>query len=221
VTAPDGRSDQVLLRAHVDGDPDAFGELVLRHQDRLWALALRTTGNPDDASDALQEALISAFRRAESFRGDAQVTTWLHGIVVNACLDRLRRRNAKATESLPDDEDRMSELSVASTADDAVTGSERRADVRAALSQISADQRAALVLVDMEGYSVDEAAAILGCAPGTVKSRCARGRAKLVPLLTQYRGNPGASSDVEPGVPTTIGPGTPPPHTGSEDSRRG
>jgi RNA polymerase sigma factor (sigma-70 family) len=221
VTTPDDRSDLVLLRQHVDGDPDAFGELVHRHQDRLWALALRTTGDPDDASDALQDALISAYRRAETFRGDAQVTTWLHRIVVNACLDRMRRRKVKATEPLPQDEDRLRELAVPSTADDAVTGSERRADVMAALGQITADQRAALVLVDMEGYSVEEAAAILRCAPGTVKSRCARGRARLVPLLTQYRGNLGAPADVEPGVSTTIGIGTPPPHDGSEDSRRG
>jgi RNA polymerase sigma-70 factor (ECF subfamily) len=222
VTTPDDRSDLVLLREHVAGDPDAFGELVHRHQDRLWAVALRTAGDPDDASDALQDALISAYRRAETFRGDAQVTTWLHRIVVNACLDRLRRRKAKSTEPLPQDEDRLRALAVPSAADDAVTGSERRADVLAALGQITPDQRAALVLVDMEGYSVDEAAAMLGCAPGTVKSRCARGRARLVPLLTQYRGNLVAAADVEPGVARTIGLGTPPPpQDGSEDSRRG
>src|SRR6476619_2228606 len=103
-------SDVALVEAHLAGDAEAFGELFRRHRDRLWAVALRTTGDPEDAADALQEALISAFRRAGSFRGDAQVTTWMHRIVVNACLDRMRRRRTHATESLPEDEDRLREV---------------------------------------------------------------------------------------------------------------
>ncbi len=180
------RDDRDLLAAHVAGDDEAFAELVRRHRDRLWAVALRTTGDREEASDALQDGLISAFRRAETFRGDAQVTTWLHRIVVNACLDRMRRRKSRPTEGLPDDEDRAAELAM-EPAEDPVEVSERRTDVMAALAQLADEQRAALVLVDMEGYSVNEAAAILDCAPGTVKSRCSRGRARLVPLLTQYR----------------------------------
>ncbi len=86
----DDRSDRELLQAHVDGDVDAFGELFARHRDRLWAVALRTMGNPEDAADGLQDGMIAAFRRAGSYRGDAAVTTWLHRVVVNACLDRLR-----------------------------------------------------------------------------------------------------------------------------------
>nr|MBA2444514.1 RNA polymerase sigma factor SigM [Nocardioidaceae bacterium] len=152
------KSDTDLLKAHVDGDPDAFSELVRRHRDRLWAVALRTTGDPEDAADALQEALLSAFRRAESFRGDAQVTTWLHRIVVNACLDRLRRRTSKRTEPLPDEDDRAAILAAPQSVDDSVEVAERRADVFAALAELNSEQRAALVLVDMEGYSVDEAA---------------------------------------------------------------
>jgi RNA polymerase sigma-70 factor (ECF subfamily) len=189
----DRRDDRQLLAAHVEGDSEAFAEIVRRHRDRLWAVALRTTGDPEDAADALQEALISAFRRASSFRGDAQVTTWMHRIVVNACLDRMRRRRTHATEALPDDEDRL--RAVADRPDtDSVETSERRADVFAALATLPDEQRAALVLIDMEGYSVDEAAQILDCAPGTVKSRCSRGRARLVPLLAQYRRRP-----VDPG----------------------
>jgi RNA polymerase sigma-70 factor, ECF subfamily len=218
MTAGDDRSDADLLQLHVDGDPDAFSELVLRHQDRLWAVALRTTGNPEDASDALQEALVSAFRRAGTFRGDAQVTTWLHRIVVNACLDRIRRRKAKATEPLPDDQDHRTELADR-VHDDPAEISEQRADVLAALRQLNEDQRAALVLVDMEGYSVDEAAEILGCAPGTVKSRCARGRARLVPRLTSYRRNRGGARDVEPPMPTVARPVTPAPGPSARPGR--
>lgn len=190
------RSDRQLLHAHVDGDADAFGELVRRHQDRLWAVALRTTGNNDDAADALQDAMVSAFRRAQSFRGDSQVTTWLHRIVVNACLDLLRRRRTRAADPLPEEADRAPTLAAEPDRDPAEAG-EQRTDVLAALKQLNEEQRTALVMVDMEGYSIEEAAELLQCAPGTVKSRCARGRARLVPLLTQYRRNPRPPESVE------------------------
>ncbi|HET7174065.1 MAG TPA: RNA polymerase sigma factor SigM [Nocardioidaceae bacterium] len=192
-------SDQALLTAHTDGDPTAFAELVRRHRDRLWRVALHTTGDPEEAADALQDALLAAFRRAGTFRGDAAVTTWLHRIVVNACLDRLRRRTSRRTVPLPDDPGSAAELTTHSGADS--DASELRRDVARALACIGADQRAALVLVDMEGYSVEEAAAVLGCPVGTVKSRCARGRARLAPLLSAYRGNVDQPGAVQP-VPT-------------------
>src|ERR1039457_864518 len=89
-------SDAELLGRHVAGDNEAFGELFRRHKDRLWAVALRIVCDPDDAADALQDAMISAFRRAADFRGDSAVTTWLHRIVVNASLDALRRRKSRS-----------------------------------------------------------------------------------------------------------------------------
>lgn len=207
-----GLDDAALMRSHVDGETEAFAELVRRHRDRLWALAIRTTGNPEDAADALQEALISAFRRAESFRGDSRVTTWLHRIVVNACLDRMRRRRSWSAAALPDAEDRLGALADAKQAEDPAEASERRADVMAALAVLGEDQRAALVLVDMEGYSVDEAAQLLNCAAGTIKSRCARGRAKLAPLLRQYQRNPPHSPSVEPTPTLSDRPGDLPRH---------
>ena len=194
---PEALDDHELLRLHVRGDPNAFGHLVRRHRDRMWAVAIRTIGDPEEAADALQEAFISAFRRADSFRGDAKVTTWLHRIVVNACLDRIRRRQVRAADPLPEDEDRAAELADNNQRDDPVEVRERRVDVLNALKQLNPDQRSALVLVDMEGYSIEEAAAILDCPPGTVKSRCARGRAKLLPLLKHWqttRGGSGAAS---------------------------
>ena len=207
---PDDRS---LLAAHVDGDPEAFGVLFGRHRDRLWAVALRTTGDPEEAADALQDALVAAFRRADSFRGDSAVTTWLHRIVVNACLDRLRRRKVRLADPLPDDleshADRGS-TATASTVDpaDVAVDHERRSAVLTALETLPADQRAALVLVDMEGYSIEETATILGCAPGTVKSRCSRGRARLLPLLAGLAA-PQRNPRAAPRVPSTS-PGTDP-----------
>lgn len=180
-------SDAELLAQHVAGDDHAFSELFLRHRNRLWAVALRTMRNPEDAADALQDAMISAFRRADTFRGHSAVTTWLHRIVVNACLDRIRANKVRAAEPLSEFPDRDTTLATQTTPGDAVEQLDTAADVAQALAAINADQRAALVLVDMQGYSVDEAAAILGCAPGTIKSRCARGRAKLAPLLTHLR----------------------------------
>jgi RNA polymerase sigma-70 factor (ECF subfamily) len=187
------RSDLELLRAHVLGDPAAFEEIVRRHRDRLWAVALRTMREPEEAADALQDALISAYRAAGSFRGDSAVTTWLHRIVVNACLDRIRRRQVRATVPLPEDgpgevadlRDRVAERDTAMV-------------IEAALGQLPVEQRAAIVLVDIEGYSVADTATMLNVAEGTVKSRCARGRARLAVLLGQLR-NPDAPATVAPG----------------------
>jgi len=202
----DERTDAELLAAHVQGDSDAFGTLFGRHRDRLWAVAIRTMGSPDDAADGLQDGLIAAYRRAGSFRGDAQVTTWLHRVVVNACLDRLRAAKVRRAEPLPDDVDDLGNRGSLATsgpvdpADEALAG-ERRRLVLAALARLSAEQRAALVLVDMEGYSVAEAAAILDCAEGTVKSRCSRGRARLADLLQLL--DPARDPDhVDPGNPS-------------------
>jgi len=169
----DPRDDAALLRAHTAGDAGAFAELVRRHRDRLWAVAVRTIGDREEAADALQDALLSAYRAADRFRGDAAVTTWLHRIVVNSCLDRMRRRQSRPTVPLPEVE-RTPAPPV--DRDTAIV-------VRAALAQLPVDQRAALVLVDLQGYPVAEAAQILDVAEGTVKSRCARGRAKLALLL--------------------------------------
>jgi RNA polymerase sigma-70 factor (ECF subfamily) len=183
-------TDHELLQAHVDGDPEAFATLFRRHRDRLWAVALRTMGNPEDAADGLQDGMISAYRRAGSFRGEAAVTTWLHRVVVNACLDRIRAAKVRRSDPLPEDLDDVGDRGslVTSTTDaadpaDLAVAEERRRVVLAALAQLPPDQRAALVLVDMEGYPVAEVAEMLDCAVGTVKSRCSRGRARLAVLL--------------------------------------
>jgi RNA polymerase sigma-70 factor (ECF subfamily) len=185
----DTRSDTELLAAHAAGDADAFGEVVRRHRDRLWAVALRTLGDREEAADALQDALVSALRAssragekaaAASFRGESAVTTWLHRIVVNACLDRLRRD--KPTSELPE-----YELSDKRDAEGSV---DTRLDVREALERLPEGQRMALILVDMHGLSVAEAAAVLEVAEGTVKSRCSRGRDAMAELLREPSGQP-------------------------------
>ena len=192
-----GLSDAQLLERHLGGDQDAFGVLFLRHRDRLWAVALRTLCDPEEAADALQEAMISAFRRAGDFRGDAAVTTWLHRIVVNASLDRLRRKAAHSASSVGDEGtlDLLATQGTAPASTDPASLRETTLDVEAALRLIPAEQRAALVLVDMLGYPVADAAAVLEISVGTVKSRCARGRARLLPHLEHLRGRGRAGED--------------------------
>jgi RNA polymerase sigma-70 factor, ECF subfamily len=188
-------SDTELLRRHAAGDSEAFGELFRRHRDRLWAVALRTMCDPEEAADALQDAMISAFRRAGDFRGDSAVTTWLHRIVVNACLDRLRRRAARPAVSAGDEQ--AFEALVAQDSDPA-RATDTRLDIDAALRILPPNQRAALLVVDMLGFSVADAAIILDTSQGTVKSRCARARARLLPHLAHLRGNRSASESVSP-----------------------
>ncbi|HUD78600.1 MAG TPA: RNA polymerase sigma factor SigM [Streptosporangiaceae bacterium] len=210
-------SDAELLQRHVNGDPDAFGELFQRHRDRLWAVAIRTLGDPEEAADALQDAMIAAFRRASSFRGDSAVTTWLHRIVVNAALDRMRRRAARPTASGQDEDalDALATVAGGQPLSDPSGTTDTAMDVNAALRRLVPEQQAALVLVDMLGYSIADAADVLGVSEGTVKSRAARGRARLLPRLAHLR--PGAVPSQESGN-RSPGPRVQPAPEGGDDA---
>ena len=178
ITDGPARTDVELLDAHVAGDPDAFAELVRRHYDYLWRLALRTSFNRDDAAEALQEALISAYRRADTFRHACPVQGWLYRIVVNACLDKMRAQRLRThTEPTPLLHEQVS------LRDHFHQDPAYALIVAEALTELPSDQRDAVVVVDMLRCSVAEAAHLLNIPPGTVKSRCARGRAKLAVLL--------------------------------------
>ena len=173
MNVPQQRSDAELLAAHVAGDRYAFEELFGRHHRQLHRLARLTSRNPEDAADALQEAMLSAHRGAGSFRHDSAVSSWLYRIVVNACLDRLRRSKAYPTLPLEDVHPVADQTSQVETA----------IIVHHALMRLPMEQRAAVVAVDMQGYSVADTARLLGVAEGTVKSRCARARARLAVAL--------------------------------------
>jgi RNA polymerase sigma-70 factor (ECF subfamily) len=167
------RSDAELLAAHVAGDRYAFEELFYRHHRQLHRLARLTSSSPEDADDALQDAMLSAHRSAAAFRHDAAVSSWLYRIVINACLDRLRRNKCRPTVVLDDVypvADRTAQVETAIA-------------VQRALMRLPVEQRAAVVAVDMHGYSVADTARLLGVAEGTVKSRCARARARLAAVL--------------------------------------
>lgn len=173
------RSDTELLAAHRAGDRSAFGELAGRYTDRMWGVAVRMLRHPDDAADAVQEALLAAYRCAGNYRGDASVRTWLHRIVVNSCIDRLRHDNRRGTVPLcPEAHARRTDLGT-----EVVT----RLAVDDALAALPVEQRIAIVLVEVQGWPVADAAEILEVPVGTVKSRCSRGRLRLAGLLGHLR----------------------------------
>ncbi|GAB3654991.1 RNA polymerase sigma factor SigM [Glycomyces tarimensis] len=199
-------SDAELLSRHVSGDRDAFGELFRRHRGRLWAVAVRTLANPEDAAEALQDAMIKAYQAAGSFRGNSAVTTWLHRIVVNACLDRIRAAGRRPTVPLPEQDVRTSD-------DGDPAASALKLTVHRALADLPFEQRAVLVYIDMLGYPVEEVAAILKIRPGTVKSRASRARRRLAASLPEFDpagppllGNPPGGPGVEPGAPNEHSP---------------
>jgi RNA polymerase sigma-70 factor (ECF subfamily) len=184
------RSDAELLVAHVAGDRYAFEELFYRHHRQLHRLARISSRTPEDAADALQDAMLSAHRSAPRFRHDASVSSWLYRIVVNACLDRLRRNKSHLTTVLEEDTCHVGDPTP--RVDTALV-------VERALMRLPVEQRAAVVAVDMQGFSIAETARVLGIPEGTVKSRCSRARAKLAETLDYFA--PVVSDSAEPWCP--------------------
>ena len=168
-------SDLDLVAAHCSGDADAFAVLMSRHQHHIGAVAQRMCG-ANDRYDVVQESAVRIWRALHTFRGECSVATWIHRITVNVCLDRLRAARPVVPEENPGDwADPRDEYFLVDV----------RTTVVSALKRLPVDQRVAIVLVDIKGLSVDEAAAELACPVGTIKSRCARGRAKLARLLSE------------------------------------
>jgi RNA polymerase sigma-70 factor (ECF subfamily) len=154
--------------------------LLRNHYDRLYAVCRRLTGQDADAADACQEALMAIVRGLPRFDARSSFGTWAYRIATNAALDELRRRRRRPEPGLPEGGGRQ-EMVGAATADAAVD----RLDVDAALASLSPEFRAPVVLRDLCGLSYEEIGEVLEIPPGTVRSRIARARAALVPLLTE------------------------------------
>jgi RNA polymerase sigma-70 factor (ECF subfamily) len=177
---PVQRRDLILLEQARGGDLDAFNDLVLCYQDLLYALVVRMVPDRDQASDAVQEAFFSAFRNMAGFRGGS-VRSWLSRIAINAAMDAQRLKKRRPADPYPELED-DSWQPPSTEADDPVTTSlrsERHRALNEALARITDDQRAAIVLFDVEGYDYAEIAHLTGVSLGTVKSRIHRGRLAL------------------------------------------
>ena len=168
-------SDQELVARFQDGDEGAFTLLMQRHERRVYNLAYRMLGGPEDARDATQDAFLSCFRHLPAFRGDAAFSTWLHRIAINACYDLARRR--KPAASL--DNDLVEPPATGDHAERAAAA----ADVQRALLEIPADFRVVLILHELQDLPLDEIAQALEVPVGTVKSRLHRGRVALGRVL--------------------------------------
>jgi RNA polymerase sigma-70 factor, ECF subfamily len=198
-------SDEALLAAHLRGDPQAFGQLVSRHERRIYGLCLRILGNREDAEDATQEAFLAALRKAASFRRAAAFSTWLYRIAVNAATDQARRRGRARLTTL-DPEDAGLTAAPGSDLGEAVTAA---VAVQTALTQVPEEFRVAVVLCDLYRIPYADAAQILEVPVGTVKSRVFRGRLALAECL---RDPPDADPDRPPlHVPGPPGTRTRPP----------
>jgi RNA polymerase sigma-70 factor (ECF subfamily) len=177
--------DLELVGRVCGGETEAFNRIVDFYQDYLFGLAFRILSDRDQAADAVQDALLHAFRHLGTFRGGS-FRSWLTRIGVNACMDVLRVKRRRPSQPFPDLEDDSWEPSA--PADQAPEERAERAArarvLREALGRIAHDQRVAIVLYDVEGYDYAEIAVMTGVSLGTVKSRIHRGRLALRALLT-------------------------------------
>jgi RNA polymerase sigma-70 factor (ECF subfamily) len=178
-----GDPDAALLARAVAGDNAAFSELMRRHEDRVFAVCLRITGDREAALDASQETFLTLFRKGHQYKGNAAVSTWLYRVAVNSCYDQMRRGRRRPTEPLPDhfepaDPGTDRELEMVETSP----------VVEEALARLSPDFRAVIVLGDIHGYGLAEMAEMLEVPVGTVKSRLFRARRQLAPLLGNHSG---------------------------------
>jgi RNA polymerase sigma-70 factor, ECF subfamily len=171
-------SDPILVTRARDGDSRALGALVERHAPRVERLARQFLRDPEDASDATQEALAKVCVRLKQFRGGSQFSTWLHRIVVNTCLDAVERRKARSHEPLSD------QLASGDDPAGSAGNAELRRELCEALAGVSPSQAQVVLLKDVAGYSFEEIADAAGMPVGTAKCHAHRGRARLSRQLT-------------------------------------
>jgi len=177
----DEYSDEELMEMYQDGDSEALGYLIKRLRPRMDQVARSKVLDRELASDALQEACVTIFKTAHSFRGESKVFTWVYRLVTNACIDQLRKEKTRTSRNIEDD-------SLEFIGDDESDFSEKKSTeiaIRKALASISKDQREAVSLVWIEGYTVEEASEILAIPLGTAKSRCHRGMKELAEILRE------------------------------------
>ena len=192
--------DEELVRRFKAGEPEAFTDLVRRHQHRVYSVCLRMLGDADAAADVAQDTFIAVLRKLDGFRGDAAFTTWLHRVAVNACYDELRRtRRRPMLHVLADDGPEHEAGPPAPDHADEVVGTH---DAAAAIASIPEEFRMAVVLADVHDMAYEQISKVLDVPVGTVKSRVHRGRLALAATLgidpAREPGGRAATSEQEP-----------------------
>lgn len=186
-----GASESELVRRAQSGDSLSFDRLVEAHYATVYSTAYRMLGDSSSASDATQTAFLRAFEALDSFRGASAFGTWLYRIVMNVCLDELRKRRNQPVSLVAEDEeeDSLEERDIPDEAEEPaglVEQRERQAIVQAAIGQLPEDYRAIIVLYDIRGLSYQEISEVLGVPLGTVKSRLNRARHALRELMAPH-----------------------------------
>jgi RNA polymerase sigma-70 factor (ECF subfamily) len=171
-------ADAALVERYLRGEVGAFDELMRAHEDRVFGICLRMLRDRDAALDATQETFITVFRKADRFAGRAAFSTWLYRVAVNTCYDQSRRHKRHRAEPLPEGND-----PVDTSAADEFGAVDVRQDIQEAVAELPPEYRAAVVLADLEGLSMQQVADALSVPVGTVKSRVFRGRKILAAAL--------------------------------------
>jgi len=190
-----GTPEQVLIERCQQGDKRAFDELLARYEAKVYNLAYRLMGNPEDANDLAQEAFLRMYKALPKFRGGSAFATWLYRIVTNLCLDELKKRRRRpqlVDEPLGEEEENVEPLvervaDEKASPDEVALSHERQRLVQEAIASLRRHHRAVLVLYDLQGCSYQEIAEVLKVNVGTVKSRLNRARLALKEKLEPYR----------------------------------
>ncbi len=174
--------DVELISRYLTGDVAAFDELMAAHEDRVFGICLRMLRDRDAALDATQDTFLTVFRKADRYKAEAAFSTWLHRVAMNTCYDHLRKQKRRRADPLPEHHD-----PVDVTAEAGFASADLRPSIEDALAELSPEFRAPIVLVDMEGLALEQAAEILEVPTGTVKSRLFRARRRLAEILGNLR----------------------------------
>ncbi len=177
------RSDEQIVRRALEGDGEAFGEIVRRWERKIFALAYGMLGSAEEARDATQETFIAAFRNLRAFRGEAKVSSWLHRIAVNQCITRQRRARVRPETGIEDEAEAFGERFLAAPAEGSPHGAaerrERTEAVRRAVQALPPELREVVLLKEFEELTFQEIADALGVPLSTVKSRLYRALGQL------------------------------------------
>ena len=180
--------DDAIIKSVLEGDVNAFEQLVTKYEKTVYNLALRMTGNAEDAADMTQETFLKAYRSLKNFRGESKFSVWLYRITSNVCLDFLRSKSRKPTVSLTaeNDEGEEAEIEVADPApnpEECLMSSLTRDAIARGLDSLPPEQREILLLREISGLSYEEISAALGLELSTVKTRIFRSRKRLAAFL--------------------------------------